>query len=237
MNSESKNIDKKNIDYNKNHKNHKNKNYDFAAKRMQLIKSLQSKGIKDEKVLKAMAKLPRELFVAPAYFDRAYEDSALPLSDGQTISQPYTVAYMTSLLNVRKGDRILEIGTGSGYQAALLNLMGADVYSIERIAGLQNRAKKIFEMLEMEITLTVGDGTIGWEEFAPYDGIIITAGAPRIPDKLRGQLDINGRMVVPVGNKELQNMYVIIRISEREFSTEKRHKFKFVPLIGKDGWG
>ncbi len=213
-----------------------NNNDDFTEKRLQLVKSLQRKGIRDEKVLRAMSELPRELFVSPAFFHRAYEDSALPLSDRQTISQPYTVAYMTSLLNVRKGDKILEIGTGSGYQAALLNLMGADVYSVERIAGLQKQAMKIFDMLEMNITLNVGDGTIGWEEFAPYDGIIITAGAPHIPNQLRGQLNINGRMVVPVGNKESQSMYVIIRISNKEYSTEKRHKFKFVPLIGKDGW-
>lgn len=214
----------------------KNKNYNFTEKRLKLVKSLQRKGIKDENVLNAMYELPRELFVDPAFINRAYEDSALPLSNKQTISQPYTVAYMTSLLNVREGEKILEIGTGSGYQAALLNLMGAEVYSIERISGLQKRAKEIFNILEMEIKMNVGDGTIGWKEFAPYSGIIITAGAPHIPNQLRSQLEINGRMVVPVGDKESQSMYLIIRTSEKKYSTEKRHKFKFVPLIGKDGW-
>jgi protein-L-isoaspartate(D-aspartate) O-methyltransferase len=215
--------------------------FDFQSnllkeKRRQLIDSLRKKCELNQTVLDAMEQIPRELFVSPALAARSYEDNALPIECGQTISQPYTVAYQTTLLDVHKGDKILEIGTGSGYQSALLYVLGAKVFSIERFAELNEQAKKIFRLLNLSINTRVGDGTIGWREFSPYDCIIITAAAPEVPQSLLEQLTIGGRMVVPVGDRDSQVMHLMVRVAQDEYEEIKRDRFKFVPLIGKEGW-
>ncbi len=214
-------------------------NFAFNQMRTQreaLIASLRQKGIKNENVLSAMNYLPRELFVLPTFINRAYEDSALPIEDKQTISQPYTVAYMTELLDINEGERVLEIGTGSGYQAALLYLLGASVYSVERVQNLYEHCRSLFSQLGATINLKFGDGSLGWSSNAPYDSIIITAAAPNVPNKLIMQLKIGGKMILPIGGKNAQDMFVIIREDEEHYSSQQLDKFKFVPLIGKNGW-
>lgn len=208
----------------------------FNKRRQQLIEELQSRGIRDKQVLKAMAEVPRHHFVDSALWNRAYEDSALPIEMGQTISQPYTVARQTELLSVEPGDKILEIGTGSGYQAAVLCAMGAHVYSIERHQTLYERSRVILQELGYKTTLKCGDGTLGWSAYAPYAGIVVTAGAPVVPEMLKAQLDLGGRLVVPVGDEEKQAMFRITRHGEDHFEEERFSIFKFVPLIGKQGW-
>lgn len=207
-----------------------------AEKRRHLIKSLKKRGIIDERVLDVMGKLPRELFVLSTFVNRSYEDTALPIECEQTISQPYTVAYMTSELNIQKGDKVLEIGTGSGYQACILSLMGAKVFTIERIQQLFDTARLRFKDLGFNINTRFGDGTVGWREFAPYQGIIVTAAAPVVPKALLSQLGIGGRLVVPIGDIETQTMFIIERTGEDTYKETKTDKFKFVPLIGKEGW-
>jgi protein-L-isoaspartate(D-aspartate) O-methyltransferase len=205
-------------------------------KRRQLISSLRKRDDIDSRVLDAMLKLPREIFINQALSSRAYEDSALPIDCNQSISQPYTVAYMTSLLNIKKGSRILEIGTGSGYQACLLFLLGAQVFTIERIDKLYKQSSELFKKYGFNITTRLGDGTLGWKDFAPYNGILVTAAAPEVPNTLLNQLAIGGRLVVPIGDKDVQTMNIIEREEESKFSTFTSDKFKFVPLIGKEGW-
>ncbi|OGU40104.1 MAG: protein-L-isoaspartate O-methyltransferase [Ignavibacteria bacterium GWB2_35_12] len=213
-------------------------NYDnaFYERRRLLIESLRRRGNLSEEVLDAMLKLPREKFLDSSFHFRAYEDTALPIDANQTISQPYTVAYMTTLLDVKKGGKVLEIGTGSGYQACILALLGAKVYTIERIPELVEKARKVFKEFGLKINTRVGDGTIGWSEFAPYQGIIVTAAAPDVPDSLMEQLALGGRLVVPVGTKSYQSMYLIERKSEKDYNKSSTDSFKFVPLIGKEGW-
>lgn len=200
-----------------------------------LCENLWGKGIKDEVLLKAIYKVPREKFISPALRKFAYDDNALPIECAQTISQPFTVAYMTQILSVKPGDKVLEIGTGSGYQTAVLCELGAEVYSVERIEKLHYNAKILLNELGYKAHLKLDDGTLGWEENAPYDKIIVTAGAPDIPLPYAEQLDINGRLVIPVGSKEHQRLYVITRT---ESGIEKKvfEHFKFVPLIGEEGW-
>jgi protein-L-isoaspartate(D-aspartate) O-methyltransferase len=207
-----------------------------GRRREELVNILKQKGITNTDVLKAVGEIPRHIFVDTALEKRVYEDTALPISCGQTISQPYTVAAQTELLDVQKGKKILEIGTGSGYQAAILCHMGADVYSVERHEPLYLSAKQILQELGFRPRLKLGDGTRGWSAYAPYDGIVVTAGAPVIPDDLVSQLRIGGKLVVPVGDRESQVMYRITRESENEFREEKLKHFKFVPLIGEKGW-
>ena len=209
---------------------------DFNERRRLLIESLRNRGNLSDKVLYAMMKIPREKFLDSTFHFRAYEDTALPIDANQTISQPYTVAYMTSLLDIEAGDKILEIGTGSGYQACILAMLGAKVYTIERISTLVDKARKIFQELELKINTRIGDGTIGWSEFAPYKGIIVTAAAPEVPESLVEQLDIGGKLVVPVGTKSYQSMFLIERKTEKDFVKSSTDSFKFVPLIGKEGW-
>lgn len=208
----------------------------FKEARFQLVDKLRQRGIRDERILSAMNKIPRELFVDSAFVTQAYEDIALPIDCNQTISQPYTVAFMTQCLNLKEGSKVLEIGTGSGYQATLLYLMGMRVYTIERIYELYIKAKNLFEKLGVEVTSKWGDGSLGWKEFAPYDGIIVTAAAPKVPEPLLEQLAINGRLVIPVGDRSYQAMYIITKIGEDQFREEQEHYFKFVPLIGEKGW-
>ena len=200
-----------------------------------MIALLRDRLITDEKILKAMATVERHLFVPEPFTNKSYEDSALPIGKGQTISQPYTVAFMTQVLGVRTGDKILEIGTGSGYQSSVLAVLGARVFSIERDHELLAGARKMFDRLGYRIATKGGDGTVGWNEFAPYNGIIVTAGAPDVPQPLTRQLADGGKLVIPVGSREYQSLVVITRRGEE---TERREVegFKFVPLIGKMGW-
>lgn len=209
----------------------------FRVQREELVDELTKKGITDLAVIKAIGTVPREKFIDKTLHHMAYKDVALPIGYNQTISQPYTVAFMTQLLNIKKpGMKILEIGTGSGYQAAILYEMKCDVYSIERNIDLFNRTAKLFDKLGIRVHAKCGDGTIGWAEFAPYDGIIVTAGSPTIPNKLKEQLAIGGRMVIPVGDKISQKLYLVIKKDENNFEVEKIPEFTFVPLIGREGW-
>ncbi|MEX0770686.1 MAG: protein-L-isoaspartate(D-aspartate) O-methyltransferase [Balneolaceae bacterium] len=211
-------------------------NRKFVNRRNKLVDKLRTKGIEDEAVLQAIESIPRHLFIDTALENRAYEDTALPIGKGQTISQPYTVAAQTELLEVEKGDKILEIGTGSGYQAALLHHMGAEVYSIERHEELYLKAKEIMNELGFRLHLKLGDGTLGWSAYAPYDGIVVTAGAPEVPEVLIGQLKVGGHLVVPVGDQKRQTMVRVTRVSEDAYEEERFNIFKFVPLIGERGW-
>lgn len=201
-----------------------------------LVNSIEDKGVTDSNVLSALRKVEREKFIPLMMQPNAYRDIALPIGYGQTISQPYTVALMTQALKVKKGDRVLEIGTGSGYQAAILEKMGAKVYSIERHNDLYRKAQKLFDKLGIRVSTKCGDGTIGWSEFAPYDGIIVTAGSPEIPDSLKKQLVNGGRLVIPVGGKQTQTLKVVTRESEDEYEIESIPEFAFVPLIGREAW-
>lgn len=208
----------------------------FKQRRRRLVETLRTKGISDERVLEVFGRVPRHLFVDTALEDRAYEDTALPIGKRQTISQPYTVARQTELLEVMPGDRVLEIGTGSGYQAAILHELGAEVYSIERHEELYERARTTLRELGYKVNIKLGDGTLGWSAYAPYDGIVVTAGAPEVPEVLLGQLQVNGRLVVPVGDSRKQEMVRVSKVREEEFKEERFSHFKFVPLIGEKGW-
>ncbi|MTI89504.1 MAG: protein-L-isoaspartate(D-aspartate) O-methyltransferase [Balneolaceae bacterium] len=209
----------------------------FVRPRKKLIETLRKKGIKDERVLQAIGTIPRHKLVDTALHNKAYHDTALPIGMGQTISQPYTVAAQTELLEIIKGEKILEIGTGSGYQCMVLCELGADVYSVERHSKLYHRAKEALREFGYKAMLKVGDGTLGWSAYAPYDGIVVTAGAPVVPEDLVKQLNIGGRLVIPVGDDEKQMMMRITRVSENEYKQEEFNHFKFVPLIGEKGWG
>lgn len=208
--------------------------------RKELLTILTAQGIKDEKVLSAIKKVRREMFVSPEFKRFAYDNNALPISNNQTISQPFTVAFMTELLEVKEGDKILEIGTGSGYQAAILNEMGADVYSVERIEQLYITAKRTLHENDYNVHLKCSDGTRGWPEYSPYDGIVVTAGSPDLPPSLIKQLKTGGRLVIPVGGKEVQEIWKAVKIQDdkgKEYVDIYKYKnFKFVPLIGKEGW-
>lgn len=205
--------------------------------RSELIEMLRERGITDERVLQAISLVPREVFTPSAFQQRAYEDSALPISCGQTISQPYTVAMMTQLLEAQPGMKVLEIGTGSGYQAAVLHAMGMKVFSIERHADLLADARRNLEKIGANVATHLGDGTLGWSSYAPYDRIIVTAGAPRIPSPLLRQLAPDGRLVIPIGNRDLQRMEVAIKVGDtNEYDLYDYGEFKFVPLIGRNAW-
>jgi len=213
-----------------------NKEFKFKGLRQKLVKELSKKGISDENVLNAMEKVKRHLFVDELLQDSAYEDRALPIAFNQSISQPYTVAFQTQLLQAQKGMRVLEIGLGSGYQAAVLCEMGLTVFSVERIKDLANATKKLLNNLGYDVTIKIGDGTLGWQTFAPYDRILVTAASPSVPEPLLQQLVVGGILVIPVGDKETQKMYQIRKISENQYETKIYDEFKFVPLIGDKGW-
>ena len=208
----------------------------FARPRKKLVDELREKGIKDERVLMAIGKIPRHELISSGLHHKAYQDTALPIALNQTISQPYTVARQTELLEIEKGDKILEIGTGSGYQCMVLCEMGADVYSVERHSELYHEAKKALQKQGYRAMLKAGDGTLGWSTYAPYQGIVVTAGAPVVPQDLIAQLTIGGKLVIPVGDDKKQVMLRIIRVSESEYHQEELENFKFVPLIGEKGW-
>lgn len=199
--------------------------------RKKLIDGLKIKGIRNEKVLEAIGKVPRHLFMESTFIQFAYKDQAFPIGAGQTISQPYTVAMQTQLLELEKGDKVLEVGTGSGYQAAVLLEMGAKVFTIERQKELYMKVHKFLPEIGYNPACFFGDGYKGLPNFAPFDRIIVTAGATYVPEDLKQQLAINGRMVIPVGHEHRQEMTVITRISESEFRSEKHGDFVFVPLL------
>jgi protein-L-isoaspartate(D-aspartate) O-methyltransferase len=207
----------------------------FEKERTEMIVLLRQRGIKDEYLLKAMQRVEREQFVLPAFMNRAYDDSALPIAHGQTISQPYTVAFQTERLQVRKDSKVLEVGTGSGYQAAVLAEMGCRVFTIERHMELHLHSRRLLEKLGYHVAARCGDGTVGWNEYAPYDGIIVTAAAPEVPQPLLDQLANGGQLVIPVGDLDSQSIRVITRVDEN-FTSVDAYGFKFVPLIGKKGW-
>jgi protein-L-isoaspartate(D-aspartate) O-methyltransferase len=199
--------------------------------RNKLVKTIQDKGIKSEAVLKAIGKVPRHLFMDSGFLDHAYVDKAFPIAADQTISQPYTVAFQTELLQVKKGDVILEIGTGSGYQTAVLLELGAKVYTIERQQELFKKTSQFLPKIGYRPKkLIFGDGYQGYEEAAPFNGIIVTAGAPFVPKPLLAQLAVGGRLVIPVGD-DIQIMTLIIRKSETEFEKHEFGEFRFVPLL------
>ncbi len=208
----------------------------FKQRRNQLVNILETKGIRDERVLEAFSIVPRHVFVDTALQDKAYKDTALPIGKRQTISQPFTVARQTELLEAKPGEKVLEIGTGSGYQAAILCELGAEVYSIERIEELYEKARATLRELGYSVQLKLGDGTVGWSAYAPYDAIVVTAGAPVVPEDLVKQLNVNGRLVVPIGDENRQEMIRLIKIREGEIEKEQYSDFKFVPLIGEKGW-
>ncbi|MBN1987252.1 MAG: protein-L-isoaspartate(D-aspartate) O-methyltransferase [Prolixibacteraceae bacterium] len=199
--------------------------------RKKLAAGLKIKGIRNEQVLEAIEKVPRHLFMESTFINFAYKDQAFPIGAGQTISQPYTVAFQTQLLQVEKNDKILEVGTGSGYQAAVLLEMGAKVFTIERQKELYLKAQSFLPEIGYHPACFFGDGYKGLPAFAPFDKILVTAGAPFIPEDLKNQLKVGGRLVVPVGTEKRQEMTVVIRISENEFKTEKHGGFVFVPLL------
>ena len=207
----------------------------FAEERAELVMHLRQKGISDERLLHAISVVERHRFVSPLFVNRSYEDSALPISNSQTISQPFTVAIMTECLQVKQGEKILEVGTGSGYQAAILFEMGAKVFTIERHMDLFVETQKRFASLGYDIASKCGDGTLGWKEFSPFDKVIVTAGAPDVPDSLLQQLKDGGMMVIPIGSLEVQNLHVIRRVNDT-FEAKTVGDFKFVPLIGRKGW-
>jgi len=199
--------------------------------RQQLVDVIKSKGIKDKNVLKAIGKVPRHLFMDSGFLDHAYKDKAFPIAADQTISQPFTVAYQTELLQVKKGDKVLEIGTGSGYQASILCELGAKVYTIERQLELFKKTSKALPKLGYSVKKFIfGDGYKGLEEEAPFDSIIVTAGAPFVPKPLLSQLKIGGRLVIPVGD-DVQTMTLFIRKDIKEFEKHEFDKFRFVPLL------
>lgn len=208
----------------------------YREQRLKLAESLRAKGITDEEVLAAVAFVPREFFVKSTYRNMSYQDSALPIDCDQTISQPYTVAFMTQMLHVQEGDRVLEIGTGSGYQATILRVLGAKVFTVERIPTLYDELQRLFNKIKINIKMKLGDGTLGWRQFSPYNKIIVTAAAPFIPSQLKEQLAVGGRMVIPVGDIARQTMYLVERIDKETFRETPLGEFNFVPLIGKSGW-
>ncbi|WP_292002176.1 protein-L-isoaspartate(D-aspartate) O-methyltransferase [Chlorobium sp.] len=209
----------------------------MAKLRREMVDGLRRKGIGNERVLEAMESVERHRFVDEKSHARAYDDSACPIGYGQTISQPYTVAYMTTLLLERcpLPAKVLEIGTGSGYQAAVLDALGYQVFTVERLPALHRRAVALFGELGLPIACRLGDGSLGWPEESPFDGIIVTAAAPHCPDHLLQQLADNGCLVIPVGEQDLQQMTIYRRIGMR-YEKELFQYFAFVPLIGREGW-
>ena len=209
----------------------------FEIQRKDMVKyQIRSRGVKDSRVLQVMSEIPREIFVPDSLKDEAYADKPLPIGKGQTISQPYIVALMTELLKLKGNEKVLEIGTGSGYQAAILAKLAKEVYTIDRIPELVENAQKHIKKLNIEnVIFKVGDGTLGLPEFAPFDRIIVTAAAPKVPQALKDQLADRGIMVIPVGSHYFQTLKVIKKQKEKIIE-EDSIDCVFVPLIGEQGW-
>ena len=207
------------------------------ARRNMVDRQLKARGIKDPRVLAAVGQIPRHLFVEDAFASQAYGDFPLPIGEKQTISQPYMVGLMSEALLLTGKEKVLEIGTGSGYQAAVLAKLAGRVFSVERIPALARRARRILDSIGCgSVNIKVTDGTLGWEDEAPFDAIVVTAGAPSVPDCYLRQLAIGGRLVIPVGDMGVQVLKRITRIGENNFSEEQLVDCRFVPLLGKLGW-
>lgn len=211
---------------------------EFIQLRKEMVEDqLMRRGINDPATLESFGSVPRERFVPESRRRFAYEDGPLPIGEGQTISQPYIVALMTQALQVGSEDKVLEIGTGSGYQAAILSQIVDHVYTVERIPSLTDHAREAISALGYtNISFKVDDGTLGWPEHAPYDAIIVTAGGPTVPEALVKQLKVGGRLVIPVGNELMQTLVRIRKLSDDEWRREDLESVRFVPLIGEQGW-
>jgi protein-L-isoaspartate(D-aspartate) O-methyltransferase len=211
-------------------------NYREQGARKRLVEILAKKGIEDEKVLLAIGKVPRHYFFDETFWNQAYKDIAFPIGAGQTISQPYTVAYQTELLHIQKGDKVLEIGTGCGYQTCILLELGAKVFTIERQEKLYDRTIQVLPYMGYKPKFFLGDGSIGIAEDAPYDKIIVTAGAPTVPEILLKQLKIGGILVIPVGDEKSQKMVTVLKTAEHDYERHVLDTFRFVPLVGDRAW-
>jgi protein-L-isoaspartate(D-aspartate) O-methyltransferase len=209
----------------------------YAYRRAQMLESLKQGGITDKRVMEAMAEIPRHYFVPEAFRHQAYDDDvSIHIGEGQTISQPRIVALMTASARIDPQDRVLEVGTGSGYQAAVLSKLARFVFTVERVASLARQAKSVLDQLGVDnVSIKVMDGTLGWRAQAPYDAILVTAGAPEVPEPLVEQLADGGRLVVPVGSRETQVLKIVERRGDRTFAHELKGAC-FVPLIGRHGW-
>lgn len=210
--------------------------YREKGARKKLVEYLRERGIADENVLNAIGKVPRHYFFDETFWNQAYKDIAFPIGDGQTISQPYTVAYQTELLHIKSGDKVLEIGTGSGYQTCILIELGAKVFTIERQENLYHRTRQVLPHIGYKAEFFYGDGSKGITEHAPYDKIIVTAGAPLVPEILLKQLKIGGILVIPVGDEKSQKMITVLRVGENDFERYVLDTFRFVPLVGEKAW-
>jgi protein-L-isoaspartate(D-aspartate) O-methyltransferase len=209
---------------------------EYRGARRRLVETLQDKGIRDLAVLRAVDTVPRHVFVPPSVRHRAYEDSALPIGNQQTISQPYIHARAVELLHLTGKEKVLEIGTGSAYQTALLAELAAQVFSVERYRELLDKARVVLQQAGVRnVSVSLGDGTLGWREYAPYDGIVVSAGAPHVPPALESQLAEGGRLLIPIGDKEEQ---MLVLFTKRGGQLERRDitPVRFVPLIGAGGW-
>lgn len=210
--------------------------FDIARKRM-VQEQIVARGITNPRLIEVLLKIPRHLFVQEAMAAQAYSDGPLPIGEKQTISQPFMVALMTDLLELKPTDHVLEIGTGSGYQTAILASLSRRVWTIERIRPLAMQARKVLDSLHLlNVNIKVGDGTLGWEEEGPFDAILVTAGAPAVPETLAQQLAPGGRLVIPVGNEATQTLLRIRKETDGTLTTETGIDCRFVPLIGQQGW-
>src|ERR1039457_5109843 len=212
---------------------------DFAALRNGMVdRQVVARGVRSHVVLDALRAVPREAFLPESLQEFAYEDSPLPIAEGRTISQPYIVALMTEALELEEGEDVLEIGTGSGYAAAVLSRIARNVYTVERIGQLAEKAAAVLSTLGYaNVHVLHADGTRGWPDHAPYDAIVVAAGGPEVPESLKAQLKIGGRMVIPVGvDRRVQELLRVIRVTENEYRTEDIADVRFVPLVGEEGW-
>ncbi len=210
----------------------------YQGKRQYMVDTqIVARGIKDRRVIEAMLKVPRHLFLDEALRPQAYDDNPLPIGEKQTISQPYIVALMSETLHLKGTEKVLEIGTGSGYQCAILAELADQIYTIERIPSIAKRARKIFDQLNYSnVIINIGDGTLGWKQHSPYDGIIVTAASPRPPKPLLEQLAKGGRLVIPIGDEFSQNLSVFTRNDNDDLTEESYGGCRFVKLIGQHGW-
>lgn len=211
---------------------------DFSISRRRMVEQqVLARGVSDQRVIDAMLKVPRHKFVEEAFENQAYQDAPLPIGEKQTISQPYMVAVMSEALLLTGTETVLEVGTGSGYQAAVLALLADRVFSLERIPSLARRARKVLDDCGYsKVNIRVADGTRGWQEMAPFDAIVVTAGAPDVPQEYLQQLVVGGRLVIPVGNRDSQVLMRITRTGDSEYKEERLLGCRFVPLIGSYGW-